>query len=117
MFSIKCPNCGETYNPDKKLLGKKVVCPACSHEFIYGEKLKSIEKPTGGGGCMGAFLGFIAGGLAGVMLAFLQDTMVPLAEKGPHSGYMGPCFIIVYCPIGAILGAIVGGMVTKYRNL
>lgn len=41
--SAKCPKCGQEYDADKELLGRKVECPGCNTEFVVG---LTVARPS-----------------------------------------------------------------------
>ena len=58
-------------------------------------------------GCLGLFLGAIAGGVIGVGLGFLW---IKVFHTSDFEGYSGMLVFYTFMPIGIILGAMIGGV-------
>ena len=58
-------------------------------------------------GCLGMFLGAIAGGVIGVGLGFLWINVFHTSDFEGHSGML---VFYTFMPIGIIVGALLGGV-------
>jgi hypothetical protein len=58
-------------------------------------------------GCLGMFLGAIAGGVIGVGLGFLWINVFHTSD---FEGYSSMLVFYTFMPIGIILGAMIGGV-------
>ena len=58
-------------------------------------------------GCLGMFLGAIAGGVIGVGLGFIWINVFHTSD---FEGYSGMLVFYTFMPIGIILGAMIGGV-------
>jgi hypothetical protein len=73
---------------------------AAIHEEGLRMKIASL-------GCLGLFLGAIAGGIIGVGLGFLW---IKVFHTSDFEGYSGMLVFYTFMPIGIILGAVIGGV-------
>jgi hypothetical protein len=58
-------------------------------------------------GCLGLFLGAVAGGVIGVGLGFLW---IKVFHTSDFEGYSGMLVFYTFMPIGIIVGALLGGV-------
>src|SRR5437870_2158366 len=93
------------------MLGKRVACPNCSHEFLCAKSLECIEKlpPPRPRGCLGvlrgALLGLIFGGVLGLFAAC--GTCGAVGGKGGGWEKLAYYILLILGAAGGfILGAI-----------
>jgi len=58
-------------------------------------------------GCLGLFVGAIAGGVTGVGLGFLW---IKVFHTTDFEGYSGMLVFYTFLPIGIVIGALIGGV-------
>ncbi len=121
MHSIQCPKCSVISDTAENFLGIELICPHCNQKFLCDDNcVQSAEKlarplntPVGGWVLIGAVLGLGVGFFAAMALGLDGSS------RGPHNLSFGWLELAVPAGLGAIAGAILGGIVAalvKFRS-
>jgi hypothetical protein len=112
MISFPCPSCGHRM---QVAVEREVLCPACSHVVqvpssrpsgpmtqapASKQQARSSVAAVLGSGCLGLFLGVLAGGLLGSLWGLREDRVNPTGNAPPN---------IPWVAFGAVVGPVIGG--------